>query len=183
MMAIRVRAPVLSPLRPALRLAGPARPVIGLQGRRTARAAPRGRRAAADQSAAPAGLGRPGGPRRADPAAAATASDAPAGHSRHRPAVAPPPCRPQVDLSPPDGPATGQRRDRRADRAARHREPRLGYQRIQGELLKLGHRVSASSQPPAPPAPARPPPADLSKDRIRRQPVLGGLISEYQRAA
>ena len=50
---------------------------------------------------------------------------APAGHPRHRPAVAPPPGHPQVDLSAPDGTAAGQRRDRRADRAARHREQRL----------------------------------------------------------
>ncbi len=45
-MIIRVPPPALSYLRPALRLAGPARPVIGLQGRRAARAATRGRRAA-----------------------------------------------------------------------------------------------------------------------------------------
>jgi putative transposase len=33
--------------------------------------------------------------------------------------------------------------------------------------------------------PPRPdyPPADLSKKRIQRQPVLGGLINEYERAA
>ena len=37
-MIIRVPAPALSHLRPALRLAGPAQPVIGLQGRRAARA-------------------------------------------------------------------------------------------------------------------------------------------------
>ena len=54
--------------------------VIGIQGRRAARATARGRRATADQSAAPARLGRPGGPRRADPAPADTAADAPAGH-------------------------------------------------------------------------------------------------------
>jgi len=49
---IRVPAPALSHLRPALRLAGPARPVIGIQGRRAARAAARGRRAASGPSAA-----------------------------------------------------------------------------------------------------------------------------------
>jgi hypothetical protein len=27
------------------------------------------------------------------------------------------------------------------------------------------------------------PPADLSQERIQRRPVLGGLISEYERAA
>src|ERR1700751_2172957 len=106
-MIIRVPAPALPHLRPDLRLAGPARPVGSLQGRRTARAAARGRRAAPYQSAAPARLGRPGGPRRADPAAAGEAADAPAGHARYRPAVAPPPGHSQVDLSTPGGTAAG----------------------------------------------------------------------------
>ena len=33
-----------------------------------------------------------------------------------------------------------------------------------------------------PPRPG-PPAADLSQDRIRRRPVLGGLINDYERAA
>jgi putative transposase len=33
-----------------------------------------------------------------------------------------------------------------------------------------------------PPRPGHPP-ASLSQDRIQRRPVLGGLISEYERAA
>src|SRR5207247_8810812 len=94
--------------------------------RRVARAAARGRRAAPREALAPAGLGRPRRPGRADPAPAWEATGAPAGHARYRAAVAPPPGRREMDLSAPDGPAAGQRPDRRADRAARHREPRLG---------------------------------------------------------
>src|SRR5437868_6167223 len=79
-MIIRVPPPALSHLRPALRLAAPARPVIRLQGRRTAGAAARGRRTAPRQSPSPAGLGRPRGPHRTHPAPASKATDAPAGH-------------------------------------------------------------------------------------------------------
>jgi hypothetical protein len=49
-----------------------------------------------------------------------------AGHPRHRPALAPPPDRPHMDLSAPDRPSAGQRRGRFAHRAVRHREQRLG---------------------------------------------------------
>ena len=44
----------------------------------------------------------------------------------YRPAVAPSPGRQKVDLSARRGPAASQRRDRRAHRAARRRESRLG---------------------------------------------------------
>jgi len=135
----------LSHLHPGLRLAGPARPVTRFQERRAAGGAARGRRAAPRHSAATAGLGRPRRPRRADPAPAGKAAIAPAGHARHRAPVAPPPGQKEVDLPEPDGTATGHRRDRRADRAARHRKHRLGVSADPGELLKLGHRVGAST--------------------------------------
>ena len=78
-----------------------------------------------------------------------------------------------------------------------------GYKRIQGELLKVGHRIfgqrhlrtilaqyeahyigrrphrSRQLHPPRPDHPS----AHLSQERIQRRPVLGGLISEYERAA
>src|SRR6185437_8966230 len=100
-MAIRVPAPPLSRLRPGLRPAGPARPVIGLQGRRAGRAAARGRHAAPGQSAAPAGL--------ADRAVLAALIRILPGRLRahllvtpgYRPALAASPDRPQADLSAP----------------------------------------------------------------------------------
>jgi Caspase domain len=64
--------------------AGPAPegPPAGAAGR-PARAAARGRRAEPHTSAAPAGLGRPRGPHRTDPAPASKAASAPAGHPWH----------------------------------------------------------------------------------------------------
>jgi len=52
--------------------------------------------------------------------------DAPPGHARHRPAVAPPPDYPEMDLPVPDRTAAGQRRGHRLHRAVRHRESQLG---------------------------------------------------------
>ena len=75
MMIARVPPSALSDLHPGLRLADPARPLISVEKRGTAGAAARGRRAAPRHSAAPAGLGRPRGPRHADPAPARKAAE------------------------------------------------------------------------------------------------------------
>src|SRR6266576_7354742 len=93
MMIGRVPSSAVSDLHSACWLACLARPLIGVNERRTAGATGRGRRTAPHQAQAQAspGLGRPSGAGRADPAPAQKAAGAPAGHAGHRPAVAPPP--------------------------------------------------------------------------------------------
>ena len=54
-----------------------------------------------------------------------------------------------------------------------------GPSRVRGAL----QRTAPPSQLPAPPARPNHPVADLSQKRIKRRPVLGGLIIEYERAA
>jgi len=146
MMISGVPASALSDLHPAVRVAGPARPLARVQERGVAGAAARGRRAAPHRSAGPPGLGRPRCARRADPAPAAKAADAPAGHHpRYRPAVAPPPGQPEVDLPEPDRrPPASAGIAALIERLATENAS-WGYQRIQGELLKPGHRAGAST--------------------------------------
>jgi putative transposase len=93
----------------------------------------------------PARLGRPRSPRHTHPSPADMAAHAPAGHPRHRPTLVPPPDHPQVDLPQPDRTAAGQCRDRRLIERLATANNTWGYKRIQGELLKPGHRVSAST--------------------------------------
>jgi hypothetical protein len=144
-MICRFPSPALPDLRPALRPAWRARSLNGLQERGAAGAAARGRRAAPHRSPARAELGRPA-------VFAALIRPLPRSLRMHRPVtprrhspVAPPPGHPKADLHASDGPPTCQRRAHRADRATRHREQRLGYKRIQDEILKPGHQVGAST--------------------------------------
>src|ERR1039457_3283496 len=145
MMIARVPSSALSHLYPGLRLAGPARPVIRLQERRAAGVAARGRRSAPCHSAAPAGLadravlaalirllpGRLRSHRLVTPATVLR------GHRRLVPRKQPYPNR---TGRPPVSAEIAALIERLATE-----NHGWGYQRIQGELLKLGHPASAST--------------------------------------
>src|SRR5258708_11647243 len=125
----------LPDLRPALQLAGPARPIASVRERGTAGAAARGGGAAPEESSAPAGLGRPGGTGRADLAAAEKAAGTPASDARHRSAMASSSGQKEVDLPEPDRQPTGQCRDRRALERLAPQDPGWGHPRVPGEPL------------------------------------------------
>jgi putative transposase len=103
------------------------------------RASPRPRLDWADRAVLAALITAPAGP----------AADAPAGHARHRPALAPPPdhrliTRKRTYPHRTGRPPVSTEIAALIERLAAENSG-WGYQRIQGELLKLGHRVSAST--------------------------------------
>src|SRR5580704_12509419 len=80
--------PLFNVRRPG-RVDGATGTVDGLEGRQATGAAPGGRGAAAPAPQAEAELGRPGGTRRPDPAAAPAAADLPCGDAGHAAALVP----------------------------------------------------------------------------------------------
>ena len=161
MIASRGAASALPDLPQAGGPAGAARSLVGVQGRRVAAATPRGARAAQRQPETSPGLGRPG-------VVATLVRLLPAGLRLHRlvtPAtilrwhrhlVSAKWTYPHRVGRPPVDEAIARLIERMA---TEHHN--WGYKRIQGELLKLGHRVGASTirrilkRARIPPAPGR----------------------------
>ena len=150
MIVSRVAAAALLDLRPAGRLAGAASPLHRVQGRRTARATPRGRRAAPDQAQAAAGLGGPGDPGRVDPMAAEDGEEPPARHPGDDLALASPPGRAEVDLPEPHRAPARAGGGRRADRAAGQGQSLVGIPAPPGRAAKARSSGRRLDHPPDP---------------------------------
>ena len=145
MITARVAPVAVSDLLPPAGLAGAAHPLTRGSARRDLGAPARGGPAAAHRGEAETGLVRPRDPCRAHPTAAQMAARLPVGDTRNPAAPAPPLGREEVDLPEQTRSPTTRARDCGAHRAVGRRNPSWGYVRIQGELQKLGIRVSRAA--------------------------------------
>src|ERR1019366_406233 len=105
-----------------------------------------GHGAAASGRAAETGLGRPGGPGGARPAAASGAALPSARHPRGGTGPAPPPGQTGGDVTAPSRAGRGPASRSATWRCGRRRRTRPGgYRRVHGELSRLGHQVSEAT--------------------------------------
>ncbi len=140
MIVRRVATTGVPDLRSAQRVARLAWPVLGVQGRRVAGVTTRGRCSPPYKPTPTTRLGRPRSTRRTDTATTQSATQTSTGHTRHHPAMAPPPGDQEMDLPEPDRTPSDREHHRRVDRTDGAREHRLG--------IPQDSRRTAQTRPP-----------------------------------
>jgi hypothetical protein len=123
---------------------GPGAQRVGSQCR-AADVAARGRGIASAGGPATALVAGSNGALRVGPAVAAPAADAPAGHAGHVADLAPSLGDPQVAVPEPARPPSANNQIRELTSRLARENPRWGYRRVHGELVRLGYRLGEST--------------------------------------